>query len=93
MTNISRRAFIAASSAFAGSILMSGLARGQSTSESAFLQAEVDSGALPPVADRLPGNPLVIGKGAVVGMGAVVTKNVPPGETVIGNPARPFRHD
>jgi sugar O-acyltransferase (sialic acid O-acetyltransferase NeuD family) len=35
-----------------------------------------------------PGNPLVIGRGAVVGMGAVVTKNVAPGTTVVGNPAR-----
>ena len=32
--------------------------------------------------------PLRIGKGAVVGMGAVVTKDVPAGATVIGNPAR-----
>lgn len=37
-----------------------------------------------------PGAPLVIGKGAVVGMGAVVTKSVAPGTTVIGNPARPM---
>ncbi|MFZ2268034.1 MAG: acetyltransferase [Azonexus sp.] len=35
-------------------------------------------------------NPIVIGRGAVVGMGAVVTKSVPPGTTVIGNPAKPF---
>jgi acetyltransferase-like isoleucine patch superfamily enzyme len=35
-----------------------------------------------------PGNPLVIGRNAVVGMGAVVTRNVAPGTTVIGNPAR-----
>jgi sugar O-acyltransferase (sialic acid O-acetyltransferase NeuD family) len=37
-----------------------------------------------------PEKPLVIGAGAVVGMGAVVTKDVPPGATVIGNPAKPF---
>lgn len=31
--------------------------------------------------------PIIIGKGSVVGMGAVVTKSVPPFTTVIGNPA------
>lgn len=35
-----------------------------------------------------PDKPLRIGAGAVVGMGAVVTKDVPDGVTVIGNPAR-----
>lgn len=35
-----------------------------------------------------PGDPLVIGRGAVVGMGAVVTKSVSPGAVVVGNPAR-----
>lgn len=35
-----------------------------------------------------PGKPLIIGAGAVVGMGAVVTKSVEPGAVVVGNPAR-----
>lgn len=34
----------------------------------------------------LPG--IMIGQGATVGAGAVVTENVPPHSTVIGNPAR-----
>ncbi len=37
-----------------------------------------------------PDAPLVIGRGAVVGMGAIVTKSVPPGLTVVGNPAKPM---
>lgn len=34
--------------------------------------------------------PLVIGKDSLVGMGAVVTRDVAPGTTVIGNPAKPM---
>jgi len=37
-----------------------------------------------------PDNPLRIGAGAIVGMGAVVTKDVAPGAVVVGNPARPL---
>lgn len=48
--------------------------------------AYVGSGAV--IRQGKPGNPLVIGKGALVGMGAVVTKHVAPGAVVVGNPAR-----
>jgi peptide/nickel transport system substrate-binding protein len=60
MNGISRRAFLAASSAFAGALAVAPQVLAQAVKESAFLQAAVDSGALPPVAERLPANPLVI---------------------------------
>jgi sugar O-acyltransferase (sialic acid O-acetyltransferase NeuD family) len=37
------------------------------------------------------GRPTVIGRAAVIGMGAVVLDSVPDGATVVGNPARPIR--
>lgn len=50
--------------------------------------AYIGTGAI--IKQGKPGQPLVIGRGAVVGMGAVVTKDVAPGTTVIGNPAKPL---
>ncbi len=49
-------------------------------------RAYIGTGAI--LRQGTPDKPLVIGAGATVGMGAVVTKDVPPGVTVIGNPAR-----
>jgi sugar O-acyltransferase (sialic acid O-acetyltransferase NeuD family) len=48
--------------------------------------AYVGAGAI--IKHGTPDKPLRIGAGATVGMGAVVTKDVPPGAVVIGNPAR-----
>ena len=48
--------------------------------------AYIGAGAM--IKQGKPDDPLVIGIGAIVGMGAVVTKSVPAGATVVGNPAR-----
>lgn len=48
----------------------------------------VGSGAI--IKQGTPERPIIIGEGAIVGMGAVVTKSVAPYQTVIGNPARPL---
>ena len=48
--------------------------------------AYIGSGAV--IKQGAQGKPLRIGRGATVGMGAVVTRDVAPGTTVIGNPAR-----
>jgi sugar O-acyltransferase (sialic acid O-acetyltransferase NeuD family) len=50
--------------------------------------AYIGTGAV--IRQGTPDKPLTIGAGAVVGMAAVVTKDVPPGITVVGNPARPL---
>ena len=51
------------------------------------IQDHVYIGAGAVIKQGTPDQPLVIGRGAIVGMGAVVTKSVPAGVTVVGNPA------
>ena len=48
----------------------------------------VGAGAI--IRQGTPDTPIRIGVGATIGMGAVVTKSVPAGATVVGNPARPI---
>lgn len=48
--------------------------------------AYIGTGAV--IKQGTPDRPLVIGAGAVVGMGAIVTRDVAPGDVVVGNPAR-----
>lgn len=48
--------------------------------------AYIGTGAI--IKQGTPDRPLKIGKGAIVGMGAVVTKDVPAGAVVVGNPAK-----
>lgn len=48
--------------------------------------AYIGAGAI--IKQGTPNKPLKIGKGAVIGMGAIVTKDIPAGETVVGNPAK-----
>lgn len=49
--------------------------------------AYVGTGAV--IKQGTPDKPILIGAGAVIGMGAVVTKDVEAGAVVVGNPARP----
>ena len=38
-----------------------------------------------------PDQPVIVGEGAVIGMGSVVLNDVPAGTTVVGNPARQLK--
>lgn len=67
------------------------LAPGAKCNGNIVLEDHVYVGAGAVIKQGVPGRPLVIGKGATIGMGAVVTKSVAPGETVVGNPARSMR--
>ena len=49
--------------------------------------AYIGTGAI--IKQGTPDKPLIIGQGATVGMGAVVTKDVEAFTTVVGSPARP----
>ena len=48
--------------------------------------AYIGTGAI--IKQGTPDKPVVIGAGAIVGMGAVVTRDGAPHTTVIGNPAK-----
>lgn len=50
--------------------------------------AYIGTGAI--IKQGTPDQPITIGKGAIVGMGAIITKSVAPYTTVVGNPARPL---
>jgi acetyltransferase-like isoleucine patch superfamily enzyme len=54
------------------------------------IEDDVYVGANAVIKNGLPDQPLTIGAGATIGMGAVVTRSVAPGTVVVGNPARPI---
>jgi sugar O-acyltransferase (sialic acid O-acetyltransferase NeuD family) len=55
------------------------------------IEEEVFVGAGAIIVNGNLGRPLIVGAGAKISAGAVVTKSIPPNASVAGNPARPLR--
>jgi len=66
------------------------LGPGASCNGNVSIEDDVYVGAGALIINGKPGKPIVLGKGAIIGMGAVVTKDVEPFATVVGNPAKPI---
>lgn len=64
------------------------LAPGAKVNGNVVLEDHVYIGTGAIIKQGRPGAPTIIGKGAIVGMGAIVTRSVLPGKVVVGNPAR-----
>jgi acetyltransferase-like isoleucine patch superfamily enzyme len=67
------------------------LAPGAKVNGNVHIGSHVYIGSNAVIKNGRPEKPLIIGNGAVVGMGAVVTKNVLSGTVVVGNPARLYQ--
>ena len=52
-------------------------------------QVYVGSGAV--ILNGTPQKPLIVGKGSIIGAGAIVTKSVAPYSVMVGNPAKKIR--
>jgi sugar O-acyltransferase (sialic acid O-acetyltransferase NeuD family) len=67
------------------------LSPGTHISGNVILEERVFMGTGAVTVNGVAGTPLVLGADAVVGAGAVVTRNLEPGVTVVGVPARPLK--